>query len=169
MSETRDSTRLLPDSAYDDIERECAKYPPAQRQSGIMAALRIAQGHNDGWLAPEMIKHIADVIGVPPIRAYEVATFYNMFSLKPVGKYKICLCTNLPCALRGSAKVAEAFKEKLGIEFGETTPDGKVTLVEGECFGACDNSPVVIVNNTKMHAKITIDKIDDFLAGLDKD
>ena len=159
--------KLLPPEAYEDIERECSKYPAQQRQSGIMAALRIAQGHNEGWLSREMIAHVADVIGVPAIRAYEIATFYNMYDLQKVGKHKLCICTNLPCALAGAVTAATKFKERLGIDFGDTTPDGKYTLVEGECFGACGDAPVVIENNTKMHAKVTADKVDEFLATLE--
>lgn len=156
--------RPLPKEAYDEIERECAKYP--WRESGIMAALRIAQGHSEGWLSNDMIEHVAEVVGVPPIRAYEVATFYNMYDLKKIGRHKLCVCTNLPCALMGSVRTAERLKEKLGIGFGETTADNKFTLVEGECFGACGDAPVVIENNTKMHAKVTADKVDGFIAGL---
>ena len=164
MSETKN---LLPEEIYTKIESECAKYPKEQRQSGIMAALRLAQMHNDGYLSKELIEHIAEVIGVPAIRAYEIATFYNMYDLKPGGKYKLCVCTNLPCALMGSVNTANKLKEKLKIDFGETTADGKFTLVEGECFGACGDAPVVIENNTKLHAKISVDKIDEFLNSLD--
>ena len=161
--------RPLPDGAYDQIERECAKYPREQRQSGIMAALRIAQGCNGGWLSKELISHVADVIGVPEIRAYEVATFYNMYDLEKVGKHKLCVCTNLPCALMGSVRTADRLKERLGVGFGGTTEDGMFTLVEGECFGACGDAPVVIENNTRMHAKVTADKVDGFLDKLAKD
>ena len=159
--------KILPEKIYAKIERECAKYPKEQRQSAIMAALRIVQLHNDGWLSRELIAHVAEVIGVPAIRALEVATFYNMYDLKKVGKHKLCVCTNLPCALMGSVNTAAKLKEKLGVDFGETTADGKYTLVEGECFGACGDAPVIIENNVKMHAKVSADKVDDFLAKLD--
>ncbi len=161
-----DGAAMLPKEAYDEIERECAKYPAERRSSGIMAALRIAQGHSGGWLSEEVIEHVAGVVGVPPIRAYEVATFYNMYDLKKVGAHKLCICTNLPCALMGSVKAAERLKERLGIGFGETTGDGRFTLVEGECFGACGDAPVVIENNTKLHARVTADRVDEFVAGL---
>ena len=166
MSKPQD--RPLSKEAYKEIERECAKYPKKQRQSGIMAALRIAQGHNQGWLSSELIEHVAEVIGVPSIRAYEVATFYNMYDLEKVGKHKLCICTNLPCALMGSVRAADKLKENLGIGFGETTTDGMHTLVEGECFGACGDAPVVIENNTKLHAKVTADRVEEFIAGLGK-
>ena len=125
---------MLSQDAIDKIEKECKKYPKAQRQSAIMAALRIAQIEH-GWLPKELIQQVADVIGIPSIRAYEIATFYNMYDLKPMGKYKLCVCTNIPCALMGSVTTANKLKEKLNVEFGETTRDKKFTLVEGECFG----------------------------------
>lgn len=168
MSEPVPDNNLLSEEAYAAIERECAKYPKKQRQSAIMAALRIAQGCH-GWLSREVIAHVADIIGVPAIRAYEVATFYNMYDLKPVGKHKLCVCTNIPCALMGSCNTAQQLKEKLGIGFGETTLDGNFTLVEGECFGACGDAPVVIENNTKMHTKVTAESVEEFLAQLGKD
>ncbi len=162
MSEAK---RPLPPEVYEQIERECAKYPPKQRQAGIMAALRLAQLHDGGWLRKEMIEHVAEVVGVPAIRAYEVASFYNMYDLKEVGARKLCLCTNLPCALMGAMKTAEQLQKELGIGFGETTPDGRFTLVEGECFGACGAAPVVIENNVRMHEKVTPDKVAELLDG----
>ena len=166
MSEAGD--RPLSPEAYRRIERECAKYPDDWRAAGIMAALRIAQ-EEKRWLDREIIEHVAEVIGVPAIRAHEVATFYNMYDLKPVGRRKISLCTNVPCALMGATSAAAAFKEKLGIEFGQTTPDGKYTLVEGECFGACKECPVAIVDNVNMHSRVTVERIDEFLAEIDPD
>lgn len=148
------------------IEKECAKYPANRRASAIMAALRIAQFEH-GWLPKELIAHIAGVIGVPPIRAHEVATFYSMFDCKPVGRRKLCLCTNIPCALMGAADTGGELKKQLGIGYGETTPDGKWTLVEGECFGACNEAPVLIVDNVGLRGKVTADKVGEFLAGLD--
>ena len=165
MSEASYS-QILPEEIYSKIERECDKYPKHQRRSAVMAALRIVQLHNEGWLSRELIAHVADVIGVPPIRALEVASFYNMYDLKKVGKHKLCVCTNLPCALMGSVNTAEKLKERLGIGFGETTADGKYTLVEGECFGACGDAPVVIENNIKIHSKVAADKVDEFIAKL---
>lgn len=163
MNEPAANLPKLSDKAYAQIERECAKYPTEQRQSAIMAALRIAQLEH-GWLPRDLIAQVAEVIGVPSIRAYEVASFYNMYDLEPVGKHKLCICTNIPCALMGSVQAAAKLKEKLGIDFGETTSDGKFTLVEGECFGACVDAPVVIENNTKMHTKITAENVDEFIA-----
>ena len=163
-----DGGRPLSDDAYRKIESECAKYPPDRRDAGLMAALRIAQGERR-WLSREMIAHVAEVIGVPAIRAHEVATFYNMYDTKPVGRRKISICTNVPCALMGAASAAAALKEKLGIDFGQTTDDGRYTLVEGECFGACKECPVVIVDNVRMHSRVTAERVDEFLAGIDPD
>ncbi|MBV8047959.1 MAG: NADH-quinone oxidoreductase subunit NuoE [Paludibacterium sp.] len=145
------------------IDVEVAKYPADQKRSAVMGALRIAQ-QEKGWLATETIEYVADYLGLPPVQAYEVATFYNMYDLRPVGKYKLTMCTNLPCALQGSVNAAEYLQQKLGIKFGETTPDGKFTLVEGECMGACGDAPVMLVNNHKMCSKMTPDAIDKKLA-----
>ncbi len=144
---------------------ELAKYPADQRRSAIMGALRIAQDEL-GFLSVQTIEEVAAYIGIPPVQAYEVATFYNMYDLQPMGQYKITICTNLPCALRGGVNSAEYLKEKLGIDFNETTPDGKFTLVEGECMGACGDAPVLLVNNHKMCSFMTPEAIDQKLAEL---
>ncbi len=147
------------------IDIELAKYPEEQYRSAIMSALRIAQVEH-GHLTVETIEEVANYVGIPPVQAYEVATFYNMYDLQPVGKYKLTVCTNLPCALRGGVNSAEYLKEKLGISFNETTPDGKFTLVEGECMGACGDAPVLLVNNHKMCSFMTPEAIDQKLAEL---
>ncbi len=147
------------------IDVELAKYPEDQRRSAIMGALRIAQVEL-GFLSTETIEEVANYVGIPPVQAYEVATFYNMYDLQKTGQYKITVCTNLPCALRGGVNSAEYLKEKLGIGFNETTPDGKFTLVEGECMGACGDAPVLLVNNHKMCSFMTPDAIDQKLAEL---
>lgn len=148
------------------IDREVAKYPADQARSAIMSALRIAQ-QEKGWLATEVIEFVANYIGIAPVAAYEVATFYNMYDLNPVGKYKLTVCTNLPCALSGGYDAAEYLKQKLGIGFGETSADGKYTLVEGECMGACGDAPVLIVNNHSMCSFMSKDAIDKKLAELE--
>lgn len=157
---------MLSQESLQKIDREINKYPADRRQSAVMAALRIAQ-HEKGWLSNELMDFIAGYLGMPPVAVYEVATFYNMYNLEPTGRHKITLCTNLPCALGGAIEAAEYLKQKLGINFGETTPDGKITLREGECFGACGDAPCFIVNNTRMKSFMTPDKIDEFLAGLE--
>ncbi|AYD63444.1 NADH-quinone oxidoreductase subunit NuoE [Achromobacter sp. LC458] len=156
---------LLSEQAYQKIDRELAKFPADQRQSAIMASLAIAQ-EEKGWLATETIEDVANYIGVPPIAVQEVATFYNMFDVKPVGKNKIAVCTNLPCALRDGDRAGEYLKRKLGVDYRQTTADGQFTLVEGECMGACGDSPVLIVNNKHMCVRMTDEKLDALVAAL---
>jgi len=158
---------LLSEQAYKKIDRELAKFPTDQRQSAVMAALAIAQDER-GWVSPEVMQDLADYIGMPAIAVQEVATFYNMYDLKPVGKHKVTICTNLPCALSGGEKAAEYLKEKLGIDYRQTTADGQFTLVEGECMGACGDSPVLLVNNKRMCSHMSNEKIDALLAELKK-
>jgi NADH-quinone oxidoreductase subunit E len=158
---------LLSEQAYKKIDRELAKFPADQRQSAVMAALAIAQDEY-GWVSPEVMQDVADYIGMPAIAVQEVATFYNMYDLKPVGKHKVTICTNLPCALSGGEKAAAYLKEKLGIDYRQTTADGQFTLVEGECMGACGDSPVLLVNNKRMCSHMSNEKIDALLAELKK-
>ncbi|MEF2268361.1 NADH-quinone oxidoreductase subunit NuoE [Janthinobacterium sp. LS2A] len=158
---------LLSEQCYKKIDRELAKYPADQRQSAVMAALAHAQDEM-GWLAPETMKELADYIGMPAIAVQEVATFYNMYNVKPVGKHKITVCTNLPCALSGGVRAAEYLKQKLGIDFRETTADGQFTLVEGECMGACGDAPVLLVSNKTMCSWMSNEKIDAMLEELKK-
>ena len=121
------------------IDREIAKYPADQKQSAVMAALIIAQDEK-GWLANETMDFVAQYLGMAPVAVYEVATFYNMYNLEPTGKFKLTVCTCLPCGLQGSLDAADHLKERLGIGFNETTPDGRFTLKEGECLGACGDA-----------------------------
>lgn len=158
---------LSPDSLQ-SIDREVAKYPADQKQSAVMAALRIAQ-QEKGWLATETIEFVARYLSIPPMAAMEVATFYNMYDLKPVGRHKITVCTNLPCALSGGVDAAEYLKKKLGIDFNETTADGMFTLKEGECMGACGDAPVMLHNNHKMCSWMTEEKIDALIESLKGD
>ncbi|RQH08598.1 NADH-quinone oxidoreductase subunit NuoE [Paraburkholderia dinghuensis] len=153
-----------------EIDRALTKYPADQKQSAVMAALAVAQEEH-GWLSPELMQFVADYLGMPPVAVQEVATFYTMFETKPVGKHKITLCTNLPCQLGpdgGSDSTAAYLKQKLGIDFGETTPDGKFTLKEGECMGACGDAPVLLVNNHRMCSFMSREKIDQLLEELSK-
>lgn|SRR5690554_7531603 len=156
---------LLSEQSYQKIDRELAKFPSEQKQSAIMAALAIAQDEI-GWVSPEVIEDVARYLEQPPIQVQEVATFYNMFDVKPVGRVKVTVCTNLPCALRDGEKTADYLKQKLGIGFGETTSDGQFTLVEGECMGACGDSPVLLVNNKHMCVRMSAQRIDEMLADL---
>ena len=158
---------MLSQESLARIDAEVAKYPPDQKQSAVMGALRIAQ-EEKGWLASETIDFVARYLDMPPIAAFEVASFYNMYDIEPVGKHKITVCTNLPCALSGGVHAADYIKHKLGIDFNETTADGKFTLKEGECMGACGDAPVLLVNNHRMCSWMTPEKIDQMLAELDK-
>jgi NADH-quinone oxidoreductase subunit E len=144
------------------IDKEVAKYPAEQKQSAVMSALRIAQVEL-GWLSKDSIEYIANYLEMPAIAVYEVATFYNMYDLSPVGRNKVTLCTNLPCQLQGADKIAEHMQARLGIGFGETTADGRYTLKEGECMGACGHGPLCLHNNHKMHDHLTPESVDKLL------
>ena len=148
------------------IDRELAKYPHNQRQSAVMAALRIAQDEK-GWLDTATMDFLAEYIGMPPIAVYEVATFYNMYHLKPVGKYTITVCTNLSCTLVGALDIVHHLERKWEIGVGETTADGKFTLKEAECMGACGDAPLCLVNNKKMLSFLTPEKLDQILGELE--
>jgi NADH-quinone oxidoreductase subunit E len=152
----------LSDKTLADIARNVAKYPPEQKQSAVMAALIAAQTEL-GWVSPEVIETIAAILGMSTIAVDEVATFYNMYDTKKVGKYKLVICTNLPCQLTHGQTAATHLKEKLGIGFNETTPCGTFTLKEGECMGACGDSPVLLVNNKQMCSFMSNEKIDTLL------
>jgi NADH-quinone oxidoreductase subunit E len=147
------------------IDKELTKYPADRRQSAVMSALRIAQDEL-GWLTKETIAFVADYLGIPAIAALEVATFYNMYDLEPVGKYKITVCTNISCMLRDSDKIVEHLEQRLGIGFNETTVDGKFTLKEGECMGCCGGAPLFHIYNKRMCENLTPEKVDEILEGL---
>jgi NADH-quinone oxidoreductase subunit E len=166
MIEAQHSMLLSPD-AYKKIDRELAKFPADQKQSAVMAALAIAQDEQ-GWLSPEVIQDVAVYLEMPAIAVQEVATFYTMYNLKPVGKYKLTVCTNLPCQLTQGDRAAAYLKQKLGIDFNETTADGLFTLKEGECMGACGDSPVMLVNNKRMCSFMSNEKIDALIEELKK-
>jgi NADH-quinone oxidoreductase subunit E len=147
------------------IDREIAKYPADQKRSAVMAALAVAQDEK-GWLSTETMDFVASYLSIPPIAVYEVATFYEMYNTEPVGKYKLAICTNLPCALQGAGRAAEHLKKKLGIGFDETTADKMFTLKQGECFGACGDAPVMLVNDKHMASWMSDEKIDALLTEL---
>jgi len=150
---------VLSPEALAKIDQAVAKYPPEHKRSAVMAALTVAQDEK-GWLSTETMDFVAQYLGMPPVAVYEVASFYTMYDIKPVGRCKIAICTNLPCALQGATAAAAHLKQKLGIGFGETTADGAFTLREAECMGACGDAPVLIVNSKRMLAAMTPDKID---------
>ena len=149
------------------IDREIAKYPVEHRQSAVMGALIVAQDEK-GWLSTETMDFVAGYLGMAPVAVYEVATFYSMYNLERLGRHKLTICTCLPCGLQGALDAADHLRSRLGIGFGETTPDGRFTLKEGECMGACAMAPVVLVNNKKMHDTMSNEKLDALLDQLKK-
>jgi NADH-quinone oxidoreductase subunit E len=165
MSALPQPTARLSADALARIDRETAKYPADRRQSAVMAALAIAQDEH-GWLSNELIEEVAAYLGMPAIAVYEVATFYTMYNLAPVGRFKLTVCTNLPCALSGGNRAARHLQQRLGIGFGETTGDGLFTLKEGECMGACGDAPVLLVNNKRMESFMSDERIDALLLQL---
>ena len=159
--------RMLSAVAYQRIDREVAKFPPDQKQSAVMAALAIAQDEI-GWVSQAVIDDVAAYLSMPPIAVWEVATFYNMYAKSQPGRFRLAVCTNLPCQLRDGEKAAEYLKEKLGIGFGETTPDGRFTLIEAECLGACGDAPVLLVNNKRMCSFMGSERLDALVDELRK-
>lgn len=159
---------FLSQEIINKIDYELTKYPKDKRQSAIMSALAIAQDEY-GWLPIELQKEIADYIGMPAIAVQEITTFYKMYNTRPVGKYKIIICTNLPCALSGAEHAAKHLKCKLGVDYKDITDDGKFTIIEGECMGACGDAPVMLINNKHMCSWMTNNKIDTLLEELKND
>lgn len=158
---------MLSTESLKKIDKEIAKYPADQKQSAVMSALAIAQDEK-GWLSSETMDFVANYLDMQPIAVYEVASFYNMYNLKPVGKYKITVCTNLPCALSGGNDAASYLKQKLGIDFNQTSADGRFTLKEGECMGSCGDAPVMLVNNKRMCSFMSNEQIDRLLEEITK-
>ena len=156
---------MIPDSTRAEFDREVAKYPADQRQSAVMACLTIMQ-RDHGYVSLEAEKAVAEYLGMPPIALHEVTTFYNMYNQQPVGKYKLNVCTNLPCQLRDGARALRHLEHRLGIKMGETTRDGMFTLQQAECLGACADSPVMLVNDRTMCSFMSNDKLDQLIDGL---
>jgi len=159
------STAVVSEAALARFAREVAKYPPEQKQSAVMACLAIVQ-QESGFVSAESEKVVADYLGMAPIAVREVTTFYNMYNQRPVGKYKLNVCTNLPCQLRDGSRALKHLEHKLGVHMGETTPDGLFTLQQSECLGACADSPVLLVNDRTMCSFMTDDKLDQLVDGL---
>lgn len=159
------ATAPVSSEAIANIDKAVAKYPPDRKRSAVMAALTIVQDES-GFLSTDTIEFVAGYLEMPPIAVWEVATFYGMYNLEKIGRYKITICTNLPCALRGAEDAAEHLKKKLEIGFNQTSSDGRFTLKEGECMGACGDAPVCLVNDKKMMSFMTREKLDDLIEGL---
>lgn len=158
-------SHLLSDSVRREIDACLKKYPANQRRSALLSALHAAQDDNGGFLNDELIAATADYLQLPRVFAYEAASFYSMYELKPVGKHKISVCTNVSCMLNGCDKLVGHLKTKLGIDLGETTADGKITLREVECLAACGGAPAMLVDKT-YHENMTIEKMDALLEQL---
>ena len=163
MSDSTNS--FLSSASITDIDHWIAKYPADQKQSAVMAALRIAQDQNGGWLTPAIMDEIADYLAMPKIAVYEVATFYSMYEHSTVGTHKISVCTNISCMLSASDEIVAHFHKRLGIGLGQTTADGQITLKEVECLGACVNAPVCQVGQD-YHEKLTPAKVDVLIDSL---
>jgi NADH-quinone oxidoreductase subunit E len=148
--------------------REVAKYPAEQKQSAVMACLAIVQ-QEQGWVSAESEQAVAEFLGMAPIAVHEVTTFYNMYNQQPVGRFKLNVCTNLPCQLRDGQQALEHLCSKLGVEEGGTTPDGLFTVQKSECLGACADSPVMLVNDRQMCSFMSDDRLDELVAVLRAD
>jgi len=158
---------MISESTKTRFAREVAKFPANQKQSAVMACLSIVQ-QEQGWVSPDSEQGVADYLGMPVMAVHEVTTFYNMYNQKPVGKFKLNVCTNLPCQLRGGQKALEHLEHKLGVHAGETTADGLFTLQPSECQGACADAPVMLVNDRHMCSFMSNDKLDQLVDSLKK-
>jgi NADH-quinone oxidoreductase subunit E len=150
-----------------EIEKVVAKYPKGKQASAVMPLLWLAQKQHGGWIPEKAMEEIGRLLDMPRIKVFEVATFYTMYNLKPVGKHLIQCCTTTPCWLRGSAEIVKACEDKLGIKMGETTKDGQFTMVEVECLGACCNAPMVQINDD-FYEDLTPQSITAILDGLSR-
>ncbi|BBJ23018.1 NADH-quinone oxidoreductase subunit NuoE family protein [Candidatus Nitrotoga sp. AM1P] len=159
---------MLSEQVRAKTDRELKKYPPDRKQSAVMSALRFVQDEK-GWINTDDMADVAAYLDMPQMSVYEVATFYNMYNLKPMGRHTLTVCTNLSCQLVGATETLNYIKNKLGIGVGEVTADGKFGLREGECQNVCDEAPLFMINNKKTCGHLTKEKIDQILAELDKE
>ena len=156
---------MISEAARARFAREVAKYPDDQKQSAVMGCLAVVQ-QELGFVSVESEKQVADYLGMAPIAVHEVTTFYNMYNQRPLGQFKLNVCTNLPCQLRDGARALHHLESKLGITMGQTTPDGMFTLQQSECLGACADSPVLLVNDRTMCSFMSNEKLDQLVDGL---
>ena len=159
MSDSVQPSAAFSAATLERFAREVAKYPVDQKQSAVMACLSIVQ-QEQGYVSAETEKAVAEYLGMPPIAVHEVTTFYNMYNQRPVGRFKINVCTNLPCQLRDGQQALEHLCRKLGVEAGETTADGLITLQQSECLGACADAPVLLVNDRTMCSFMSHERLD---------
>ncbi len=162
----KDVTELFSPEVREEIDHWVAKYPPEWKQSAVMAALRIVQDDNGGWLTTALMNDVAAYLEMPAIAVYEVATFYSMYELKPVGKHKICVCTNVSCMINKADTIVEHLEKRLGIGFGEVTEDGRFSLKEVECLGACGGAPMMQIGN-QYYENLSPEIVDAILEGLE--
>ena len=160
------AAKLISDESRTEIDRCINKYPTEWKRSAVMPALRIVQEQNGGWLTTELMDAVAEYLEMEPIAVYEVATFYSIYELEPVGRHKICVCTNISCLINGSERVVEHLEKRLGVGLGETTADGRYTLKEVECLGACCGAPMMQIGR-QYFENLTPDRIDAILDGLE--
>ena len=161
-----DKSSLFSETIRQQIDKWIAKYPDQWKQSAVMAALMIVQKDNGGWLTTELMDKVAAYLDMAPIAVYEVASFYSMYEHKPVGKHKICMCTNISCMLNGSDRIVQHLEEKLSIKMGETTKDNRFTLKEVECLGACVGAPMMQIGD-KYYENLTPELVDSILDNLE--
>jgi len=167
MSDRNNNISLLTPATRAQIDAWLEKYPPDRRDSAVLAALDAAQHQNGGWVSRELMDAVADYLDMPPVRVYEVGTFYSMIELEPVGRNMVALCTNISCMLCGAQTIVDYVEQKLGIRLGETTADGRITLkLEEECLAACAGGPMMTVNG-HYHEHLTPAKVDEILDGLE--
>ena len=158
-----DQPYRLSQAVMDKVDKEAAKYP--SRRAAVKSALRYCQ-EETGWVSNGVVTAVAEYLGLEPIEVYEVATFYDMFYTEPGGRHRIRVCTNVSCMLRGAETIVSHLREQLGIKVGETSPDGRITLLEAECLGACGGAPMLVCGN-QYFEKLTTDKLDSLLDQLD--
>lgn len=161
------AANVLSEEVRREIDHSRAKFPEGRQQSALIDALRAAQHHNDGYLSPELIEAVALYLELEPIKAYEIATFYSMFEVEPVGRHSISVCTNVSCMLCGGNELLAHLEKKLGIKVGESTPDNRIYLKrEEECLAACDGAPMMMVDH-RYYENLTPEKVDEIIEGLE--
>ncbi len=161
------SEKYLTPAVRAEIDHWIAKYPPDRKQSAVIPALHIVQQHNGGYLTEELMNAVAEYLEMPQVAVYEVANFYTMFDLKPVGRHKVNICTNISCMLRGAEEIVAHVEKKLGIKLGETTADNRITLkIEEECLAACTGAPMMVVDG-QYYTDLTPEKVDEILDKLE--
>ncbi|MFK5893838.1 MAG: NADH-quinone oxidoreductase subunit NuoE [Pseudomonadota bacterium] len=166
QAQKNQQTSLLNQQVRDEIDVWIEKYPADQKQSAVMFALKLAQDQNGGWLTTELMDAVALYLDMAPIDVYEVASFYSMYEHKPVGKHKVCVCTNISCLVCGSGDIVKHLQDKLDIKMGETTEDNRITLKEVECLGACTGAPMMQIGEN-YYENLTSEKLDKIIDSLD--